>query len=258
MTAKDILVKPITSASASVVVKSHHYSAKALSNSQLHLGVFWDGGLEGVMSFGPPMDRRRMLHLVRGTPWEGMIELNRMAFSPRLPRNSESRALGVAMRMIKSKAPQIQWVLSFADGTRCGDGTIYRAAGFWLTQIRANTTMLVTPKGFIFTDLAFKVSPGVRSRVQKEVGPAKSPTDAIRLGCKTLDGAMLRYIYPLRHDVKERLTVPILPYSEIARAGVAMYRGRAPEAKSVVVPDNQSGEGGADPTPALHDSSPEV
>jgi len=258
MTAKNITVKPIKSSAADIVVKAHHYSAKSVNNSQLHLGVFLGGGLEGVMSFGPPMDRRKVLPLVRDTPWEGMIELNRMAFSPRLPRNSESRALGVAMRMIKSKAPQIQWVLSFADGTRCGDGTIYRAAGFWLTGIKANKTMLVTPSGFVFAAISLNTVASILNRVREEIGPVTSPADAINRGCRTLRGAMLRYIYPLRHDVKERLTVPILSYSEIARAGVSMYRGRAPEAKSVVVPDNQSGEGGADPTPALHDSSPEV
>jgi hypothetical protein len=256
MSAKDIIVKPITSSAASLVVKTHHYSEKTVNNSQLHLGVFWRDALEGVMSFGPPMDRRQVLHFVRDTPWEGMIELNRMAFSPRLPRNSESRALGVAMRMIKSKAPQIQWVLSFADATRCGDGTIYRAAGFWLTQIKANKAMLVTPDGFVFADISFDTVASVRNRVQQEVGPATSTADAISRGCRALRGAMLRYIYPLRPDVKERLTVPILPYSEIARAGVAMYRGVAPEAKSAVASSIQLEEGGADPTPALHRSSP--
>ena len=49
-----------------------------------------------------------------------------MAFSDRLPRNSESRALAIAFKMIRKHYPHIEWVISFADGTQCGDGTIYR------------------------------------------------------------------------------------------------------------------------------------
>ena len=58
-----------------------------------------------------------------------------MAFTDVLPRNSESRALGIAMKLIRKHAPQIKWVVTFADGAQCGDGTIYRAAGFVLTSI---------------------------------------------------------------------------------------------------------------------------
>ncbi len=141
-TAKDIHVAPISSAAANATVKRLHYSGKVVQNSQLHFGVFLDGRLEGVMSFGPSMDKRKVQGLVAGTGWNGFIELNRMAFSDRLPRNSESRALGVAMRLIRKHYPHIEWVISFADGTQCGDGTIYRASGFALTGIRENATLI--------------------------------------------------------------------------------------------------------------------
>lgn len=86
--AKAIQVAPITASVASALVKRLHYSRKVVLNSQLHFGVFLNGVLEGALQFGPPLDRRRILGLVRGTPWHGVIELNRMAFSPALPRNS--------------------------------------------------------------------------------------------------------------------------------------------------------------------------
>ena len=44
---KDIIVKPITPASANAFVKAHHYSGKVVPNSQLHLGCFLDGVLGG-------------------------------------------------------------------------------------------------------------------------------------------------------------------------------------------------------------------
>ena len=139
--AKDIHVAPISAKDAGALVKRVHYSGKVVQNSQLHLGVFLNGRLEGAMQFGPSLDKRKVQGLVEGTGWNGFIELNRMAFSDRLPRNSESRALGIAMRMIRKAYPHIEWVISFADGAQCGDGTIYRAAGFVLTGIRVNTSL---------------------------------------------------------------------------------------------------------------------
>ena len=104
--AKKIIVKPITSKDARRVIRSLHYSGKCTQNSQLHLGVFLDGKCGGAMQFGPSIDKRKTQKLVKGTPWNGFIELNRMAFADWLPRNGESRALGFAFRWIKKQYPQ--------------------------------------------------------------------------------------------------------------------------------------------------------
>lgn len=145
--ALEIEVKVIPSSLANPFVKRVHYSGKIVNNSTLHLGVFLDGALHGVMSFGAPTDKRKVLGLVEGTPWNGMLELNRMAFDDYLPRNSESRAISIAMKLIKRNAPHVKWILSFADGCQCGDGTIYRASNFILTQIKANNTLRYDPQG---------------------------------------------------------------------------------------------------------------
>jgi hypothetical protein len=135
MSAKEIQVKPIKRKAAEELVKLFHYSGTCAGNSQLHLGVFYRGKLEGVMQYGPPIDKRKVIPLVEGTGWNEFLELNRMAFSDALPRNSESRALAVSFKLIKKHYPHIKWILSFSDATQCGDGTIYRAAGFALTAI---------------------------------------------------------------------------------------------------------------------------
>ncbi len=87
--AKEIQVKPITAKAAEKVVKAIHYSGKTAAISQLHFGVFLNGRLEGAMQFGPPIDRRKLVGLVAGTKFNDFLELNRMAFSEALPRNSE-------------------------------------------------------------------------------------------------------------------------------------------------------------------------
>ena len=42
-----------------------------------------------------------------------------MAFSDLLPRNSESRALAISIKLLKKKAPQIKRIVSFADACQC-------------------------------------------------------------------------------------------------------------------------------------------
>ena len=136
--AKDIVVKVIPRKIADTFVKAHHYSGKVVNNSVLHFGCFLDSKLHGVMQFGSPLDKRKVIGLVAdkdGNPvlWNEMLELNRMAFDDVLPPNSESRCISVAIRLIRKNAPHIKWIISFADGMQCGDGTIYRASGFKLT-----------------------------------------------------------------------------------------------------------------------------
>lgn len=53
-TAKDIQLRPITSTQAREVIKEHHYSGKPVNNSNLHIGVYLNGNLEGAMQLGPP------------------------------------------------------------------------------------------------------------------------------------------------------------------------------------------------------------
>ncbi len=172
VSAKDIIVKPITAQAANALVKRVHYSGKVVNNSTLHFGAYLNDKLEGVMSFGSPLDKRKVLPLVEGTAWTGMLELNRMAFSDRLPRNSESRCMAVAFRLIKKHYPHIEWILSFSDGCQCGDGAIYRASGFVLTQIKKNTQVWQSPQGKRFSRTS--LTDGRSKKVQSE---AKSMLD---------------------------------------------------------------------------------
>jgi hypothetical protein len=270
--AKEIIVKPISSKDAARIVKSCHYSGKVVQNSQLHFGVFLDGKCGGAMQFGPSLDKRKMLGLVEGTKWNDFLELNRMAFADWLPRNSESRAISVAMRLIRKSYPHVQWVVSFADGTQCGDGTIYRASGFVLTGIKENNQIWEAPSGEKFSRMSLtdgrskqeqKKARIVASRTTLTKGKhmmngASSMKQFSEAGWKPLKGFQLRYIYFLKPEAKERLTVPILPFSEIQRRGAGMYLGKPKSAggDTLDTPAFQAGEGGSIPTPALHLTKP--
>jgi len=244
MSAKEIIVKPISSQDAARIVKACHYSGKTAANSQLHFGVFLDERCGGVMQFGPSLDKRKIQGLVENTGWNAFLELNRMAFADWLPRNSESRAIAIAMKLIRKFYPHVEWVISFADGTQCGDGTIYRASGFVLTGIRENKTIMKLPSGKITTDLSLNLTGAATG---KTAGWWK------KNGAKALPGFQLRYIYFLNPAAKSRLTVPILPFSEIERRGAGMYLGKPKRAESIAVdaPCIQQGEGSASLTSAL-------
>lgn len=263
--AKDIVLRPIDRKDADALVKRVHYSGKVVNNSQFHIGVFYSGKLEGAMQFGPSLDKRKIQPLVSGTLWNEFIELNRMAFSEALPRNSESRAIGVAMRILRKHARHLQWVISFADGAQCGDGTIYRAAGFVLTGIKENDQIWRAPDGACQSQpFALSTRRPERARLLSRVTMTKgqhvlengaaSMKPFIDAGWQPVSGYQLRYIYFLDPSARERLTVPILPFSEIERRGAGMYRGQ-PRAASIDsdAPGVQSGEGGADPTAALQE-----
>ena len=217
--AKDLRIAPIKSTDANRLVQRVHYSGKVVPNSQVHLGVFLNGVLEGAMQFGPSINKKGSINIVEGTSWNGFIELNRMAFSERLPRNSESRAIAVAMRLLRTTYPHLEWVISFADGTQCGDGTIYRASGFVLTDIRVSNALRINPA----TGQTMHVIQAHHLKISRQFRT-----------WKTLDGYQLRYIYFLNPAARERLTVPILPFDRIAEMGASMYRGERMRPKQAI------------------------
>ena len=167
--AKEIIVKVIPGKIAILFIKKHHYSGKVVNNSCLHFGAFLDGKLHGVLSHGPSLDKSKMLALVEGTGWNEFLELNRMAFDDYLPRNSESYCIAKTIKLIKKNAPQIKWIVSFADGCSCGDGTIYRASNFVLTAIKPNYNLVLLPTGEKIHKMTLESNP---TTPRKELGGA--------------------------------------------------------------------------------------
>lgn len=228
---KDIIVKVIPSKIANEFVKKHHYSGKVVQNSSLHFGAFLDGKLHGVMSYGSPLDKSKVLGLVKDTLWNEMLELNRMAFDDYLPKNSESRCIAISIKLIKKNAPHIKWILSFSDGTQCGDGTIYRASGFVLTNIVTNKNTCKLPNGDVIHKMTLESSPlqkrkELNNRSYYELTDGKYNFDKYvkEVNGDILIGFQLRYIYLI--DKSCKITVPILPFSKIDEMGAGMYKGK--------------------------------
>ncbi len=260
--AKDLEVKCISSKDAARIVKKLHYSGKAVQNSQIHFGVFLDGKCGGALQFGPSLDKRKLMGLVEGTGWNQFIELNRMALADWLPRNGESRTLSICLRLLKTQYPWLKWVVSFADATQCGDGTIYWAAGFVLTGIKKNDQIWRAPSGEVFCDTSIR--PGIGGERERAAAVVFSRASLTGHSCKKqqrlaaavlsrttttkgkhilnsgassmsafkdagwapLEGFQLRYVYFLDPTWRRRLAVDEIPYGEIAKRGAGMYLGK--------------------------------
>ncbi len=230
MKVKDIRLKVIPSKIANDFVKKHHYSNSVSNTSQLHFGAYYNKVLRGVLSYGSPMDKSKVLPLVKKTGWNEMLELNRMAFEEVLPKNSESRCIAISIKLIKKNAPHIKWILSFSDAVQCGDGAIYRASGFCLTSIKRSTQIIKTPKGEIITRMTLtQVGSAKRRRVLNELGLKDKGKSSIKQfidgGCENLKGYQLRYVYFIDKEKKKDLTVPTIPFSKIKEMGIGMYKG---------------------------------
>lgn len=115
---------------ARAIITRFHYSHRVVNNSYLHLGVYLDEALEGVLQFGYMLNPARAGKVVAGTVQGEYMELNRMWLSDEAPRNSESRAISYAFKYIRRACPTVAWIQSFAD-ERCGGlGVVYQAANF--------------------------------------------------------------------------------------------------------------------------------
>ena len=132
----------------------------------------------------------------------------------------------------QKNAPQIKWIVSFADGCSCGDGTIYRASNFVLTDIKPNNNLVLLPNGEKIHKMTLESNP---TSPRKELGGAsyyditggkfdfKKYVEYVH--GEVLRGYQLRYVYFIDRRCRNKLTVPVIPFSRIDEMGAGMYKG---------------------------------
>jgi len=126
----DWYVKEIERKTANEIIANNHYSKKYFNNSLIHLGVYINNELLGVLQYGHFLNNSSAKKIVEGTTDGEFLELNRMWLDDKAQRNSETKAISYSIKYIRSKFPRIKWIQSFAD-ERCGCfGIVYQAASF--------------------------------------------------------------------------------------------------------------------------------
>lgn len=128
----NISVRPIDLAASKMLLVQEHYLHSLPGGTKLAFGVFLDHRLLGVVTFGVgPYNAHRLV--VGAGPADCLI-LSRLWLSDDLPRNSESRVLGVVMRSLRHNTT-VKFVVTYADPMEDHVGTIYQATGWTYTGL---------------------------------------------------------------------------------------------------------------------------
>lgn len=242
MSAKELVIKSIDGASARKIVSLYHYSGKSTNNSQIHFGVFMNDQLLGALQFGPSIDKNRMGQNL-GIGSNHFLELNRMAFSDKLIKNSESRAISVCLRMLKKQYPFLKLIISFADACQCGDGTIYRASGFKLHSFKKNNSLLHDVNGEVHFNHGTKKHRN--NVIAKKALDNKITNDGKYLSrvlkLKPIPGYQMKYIYFFDKELEKKFK--FVDFKDIPNE-VRMYKGkRAVSIESSAGSFQESGDG---------------
>ena len=194
-------VKEIDRDKANAIIRANHYSKVVYSGSKIHLGVFAPE-LLGVLQFGVAMNPASQASVVAETKEDEYLELNRMWLDDKLPRNSESRAVSCAMKFIRKKFPQIQWVQSFAD-ERCGCyGVVYQACNF--VYCGEHTSVFWEFNGEMYHNSLMTRNPDLTPKARFiQENKAKAIPHKLR---------QFRYLYFLDRRARSRLLLKEKPY----------------------------------------------
>lgn len=133
-------LRDIPHALAKQVYSKWHYLGEKGLMSSYNFGVYTEGNLWGAISFGIPNAPALKGYYEKDTQ-EGWFELKRLALSDSLPKNSESRVIAIAIKLLKKKT-NLKGVITYADTQQGHTGIIYKASNFEYKGLTAQKTDL--------------------------------------------------------------------------------------------------------------------
>ncbi len=107
------------------LVEKYHYSHKATKNRFKSFII--NNGL-GFMQLGYGIRPHIKHNISKFITSDNYCEFDRMWLCDELPKNSESKCIGMLMTYLKIKYPYIKFVITYADGSVGNFGTIYKAS----------------------------------------------------------------------------------------------------------------------------------
>lgn len=182
---EEFCVKEINRDIANKIIVENHYSGKYYNATYIHLGVFINGTISGVLQYGYAMNPASCSSVVSGTEIDQYLELNRMWIDDCAGKNSESRAISYSIKYIKKKYPKIKWIQSFAD-ERCNCfGIVYQAANFG--YYGEHSAIFWTLDGEVFHNSLMTRNPKLsKSAALLQAGKERATSDKLR---------QFRYLY---------------------------------------------------------------
>jgi hypothetical protein len=198
---QQIQVKPVPVVIARRLIEREHYLHSLPGGTCLAFGVFIGSSLLGALTFG--VGPTNAYSLVEGAKRHDCLTLTRLWLSDELPRNSESRVLGIVRRSLKHHT-RIKFLVSYADPAQHHLGIIYQATGWLYTGLSQATPLYDVGDGKLRYSRSFSHCFGshsiehfARHGVTVKLVPQQ---------------AKHRYVYFLNPSWQHRLMVPVFPY----------------------------------------------
>jgi hypothetical protein len=183
------------------LLEKEHYLHSYPGGTKLTFGAFLGTRLLGALTLGVgPVHTHS---LVAGATPDDCLTLSRLWLSDALPKNSESRFIGVVLRSLR-KHTVLKFLVSYADPAQGHVGTIYQATG-WVYTGRSQATPLYDigdGRRHHSRSLAYSLGSHGLSHLQRHGIPVKLVPQQ----------AKHRYIYFLNPEWRQRLKGPELPY----------------------------------------------
>lgn len=206
------------------LIITHHYSGKVARTSNVHLGVYKEDELVGVLQFGHMMNTALRTKVVAGTAENQYLELSRMWIADSAGRNSESQAIACAIRFIKHRYPAVKWLQSYAD-ERCKNlGLVYQACSFDYYGERKSVFYLLD--GEVYHNLLMKVKKGSKLWCSSAEYLQANKHNAEKMSLR-----QFRYIKFLDQSWKKRCLLVERPYPKYYRENMRpdktkIFRGK--------------------------------
>ena len=140
---RDLLLCEILPRVAADLIVRRHYLHAMCAGTRLCLGVFAGGRLLGTIALnaGPIAAPK----LVGGATTHDTLTLARLWLADELSANSESRVLGLLVRLLR-RHTAVRFLVSYADPAAGHVGTVYQAAG-WLNTGTSEAQPLMSLDG---------------------------------------------------------------------------------------------------------------
>lgn len=220
-------------AAAKYAVEKWHYSRTMPMPPLVKIGVWEEGRFIGVVLFS--RGASPYLGDAYGLDTTKVCELTRIALASH--QTPVSRIIAIALRMLFRKDGNLRLVVSFADANEGHHGGVYQAAGWVYAGETSRKFDFLGPDGKRYRDRQVTAS-GQARQFGKQTRVLR-PDQCTPLPLMPKH----KYLYPLDREMRERILPLAKPYPKRAGSIGSDVSGFQPE------------EGGASPTPALHESS---
>lgn len=229
-----IRVRAISVKAARPLIATHHYSRTMPdATREVFAGYFPDGRMAGIVVFGMGAGKAQYTRLLPDLADGEYRELSRLWSPDGLATNTESRLIGVAIRLLPQN---VRLVISYADPSQGHVGRVYQATNFtYLGQTDGGERLIDTSGREVHSKLL-----SVYRMRHPEMADWTSRAIADHYGFTAIPNpSKHRYAYARRSDDRTVLNRSARPYPIAVAA-------------SSDAPGVQSGEGGSQPTSPLH------